>query len=83
MRAGGEKRGNCYDRHNRKVWMLKTFGDGTYCPCAHCRAALSYSTVEADRIIPGGTYGHSNVQPACRTCNLARSDDPTWVYAAA
>lgn len=82
MRAGGEKRGNSYDRKARKLWMLSTFGDGTKCPCTHCHAMLGYAEVEADRIIPGGRYSHDNVQPACRGCNLARSNDPTWVFAA-
>lgn len=82
MRAGGEKRGNSYDRKARKLWMLATFGDGFKVACVHCRAMLTYEEVEADRIIPGGSYRHSNVQPACRGCNLARSNDATWTYAA-
>ena len=81
MRAGGEKRGNCYDRAARKRWLLATFGDGTKAPCVHCAAMLTYETVEADRIIPGGRYSHDNVQPACRSCNLARSNDTSWTYA--
>ena len=77
-RAGGEKRGNATDRRRRKLWMLAHFGNGEVCPCAHCGAELDYATVEADRIIPGGSYRRANVQPACRGCNLARSNNPEW-----
>lgn len=77
-RHGGDRRGNNRDRAARKIWMLATFGDGQTVPCTHCESALTYSTVEADRIIPGGSYRRSNIQPSCRSCNLARSDDPTW-----
>lgn len=80
VRAGGEKRGNSYARRARKLWMLKTWGDGTKCPCVHCAATLDYDTVEADRIIPGGSYRRENVQPACRSCNLARSNNAEWSY---
>lgn len=78
-RPGGEKRGNNKDRKARKLWMLATWGDGTTCLCVHCDKPLTYTTVEADRIIPGGSYRRDNVQPACRTCNLDRSNDTTWV----
>jgi hypothetical protein len=80
MRAGGEKRGNCYDRHARKHWLLATFGDGTNCKCVHCGRSLNYHTIEADRIVPGQSYRHSNVQPSCHSCNLRRSDNPDWIY---
>lgn len=80
MRAGGEKRGNNKDRAARKRWMLRTWGNGKTCPCTHCRKRLCYATVEADRITPGGRYTHDNIQPACRECNLARSDNPEWHY---
>lgn len=85
-RAGGEKRGNSYDRARRRAWMLsqpKWNGDGVTCECVHCHSTLTDATVEADRIIPGslgGTYRRDNIQPACRSCNLARSDDPSWVF---
>jgi 5-methylcytosine-specific restriction endonuclease McrA len=78
MRPGGEKRGNSTDRRRRKFWMLVTWGDGVKCPCVHCGAILTYETVEADRIVPGGSYARSNVQPACRGCNLARSNKVEW-----
>jgi hypothetical protein len=81
MRAGGQKRGNNKDRAARKRWMLRTWGDGAKCPCIHCGCIVDYDTVEADRVIPGGRYAHQNVQPSCRPCNLARSDNPEWKYA--
>ena len=79
-RAGGDKRGSSYARRARKVWMLATFGDGITAPCAHCARPLTYSQLEADRIVPGGSYRRDNVQPGCRRCNLERSDDATWTY---
>lgn len=79
-RHGGDKRGNSAARRARKFWMLATWGDGTQAPCVHCQTTLTYETVEADRIQPGGSYRRENVQPACRSCNLDRSDDPTWTY---
>jgi hypothetical protein len=77
-RPGGDKRGNAAARRARKHWMLRTWGDGHTCPCVHCSEALTYDTVEADRIVPGGSYRHDNVQPACRSCNLERSDNASW-----
>lgn len=79
-RPGGEKRGNSRDRRARKFWMLATWGNGISCPCIHCQTLLTYETVEADRIVPGGSYRRENVQPSCRHCNASRSDDPTWTY---
>ena len=78
-RHGGEKRGNSYARRARKWWMLATWGDGEKCPCVHCGDELEFQTVEADRIVPGGSYCRDNVQPACRKCNLSRSDKTDWV----
>ena len=54
-------------------------GNGTEVPCVFCREALTFATVEADRIVAGGSYARTNVQPACRPCNLARSDDDLTV----
>jgi 5-methylcytosine-specific restriction endonuclease McrA len=74
-RAGGDKRGSSADRAARKRWMLQTWGDGTSCECSlGCGTILVYATVEADRKIPGGSYRRENIQPACRPCNLAKSD---------
>jgi 5-methylcytosine-specific restriction endonuclease McrA len=76
MRPGGEKRGNNADRRRRKVWMLATFDldlgpDKARCKLglsSRCRGELTFDTITADRIDPGGTYRHENVQPACRAC---------------
>lgn len=79
-RAGGDKRGSNGDRRRRREWLLSPAsgfgGDGTKVPCFwECGRELTDSTVEADRIVPGGSYRRDNIVPACRPCNLARSDD--------
>ncbi len=71
-RAGGERRGNNTDRRNRKLWMLKTFGTGKTVPCTHCEKKLTYDTVEADRVDPGGPYRRENIVPSCSLCNKKR-----------
>ena len=74
-RAGGDRRGSNADRKARKLWLLQTFGDGETCKCAlGCDTMLTFMTVEADRKIPGGSYRRENIQPACRPCNVAKSD---------
>lgn len=85
MRAGGDKRGSSYDRRRRKERMLSDpqFEHDLTHPernvlCTHCGEALTYDTVEADRKIPGGPYAYHNIQPACRTCNQARSNNTSW-----
>lgn len=60
------------------MWMLGHFGDGSSCNCVHCDRCLTYQTVEADRIVPGGSYRRDNVQPACRHCNASRSNNVNW-----
>lgn len=80
MRNGGDKRGSAASRRVRKTWMLSPVagfgGNGETVKCAlGCETVLTFATVEADRIVPGGSYRRENVQPACRPCNLARSDD--------
>lgn len=81
-RPGGEKRGNSYARRARKDWMLSPQagfgGNGREVQCKHCHQPLTFKTVEADRKIPGGSYRRDNIQPACRTCNLARSNNSSW-----
>lgn len=59
--------------------MLDTFGDGTFVACVHCGATLTLETLQADRIVPGGTYRRGNVQPSCATDNRNRSNDVTWL----
>lgn len=86
MRAGGDKRGSAATRRASKNWLLGAIrdpklgwapfgGDGTKVPCVFCRTSLTYATVERDRREAGGPYARWNLQPACRPCNLARSDD--------
>lgn len=82
-RPGGEKRGNNLDRARRKRRFLNDpqyHGTGETCECVHCHNVLTYATVEADRKDQGGSYRYENVQPACRRCNAARSNNPNWVY---
>jgi hypothetical protein len=79
-RAGGDKRGSSADRRRRRAWLISPAsgfgGDGVKAPCYWgCGREVDDSTVEADRIIPGGSYRRGNIVPACRPCNLARSDD--------
>ena len=78
------KKGSSYARRARKVWMLAHFGNGTTCACTHCGCELTYSTVEADRVVPGsrgGTYRRDNLQPSCTHDNRSRQDRLDWVPA--
>lgn len=77
MRQGGEKRGNSRNRRVRKLRMLadaRFGGNGSTVPCVHCGRRQTYETVQADRIVPGGSYAYANVQPACGPCNRARGN---------
>jgi hypothetical protein len=56
------------------VW-IDFGGDGSEVDCYwKCGRKLNVYIVEADRIVPGGSYRRDNIVPACRPCNLARSD---------
>lgn len=76
MRPGGERRGNSYERRARKVWLLASFDRDLgpdRCRCwldlsPGCLVELTFATVTADRIEPGGSYRHENIQPACAPC---------------
>lgn len=53
--------------------MLGWFGDGISCLCFSCGTVLLYSTIQADRIIPGvlgGGYARGNCRPCCGPCNI-------------
>lgn len=66
------ERGSAADRRKRKCWLLAWHGDGISCLCYSCGTGLVYSTLQADRIIPGrlgGTYARGNIRPACGPCN--------------
>lgn len=80
MRNGGDKRGKAADRRRRKLWLLAYFGDCEHAPCTHCGKPLSFATIEADRIIPGGSYARVNIQPSCRPCNIRRGNSPITPY---
>ena len=73
-----DKRGSSADRRARKTWLLNHFGNGTTVACVHCAQSLTRETLQADRIVPGGSYRRTNIQPACAKCNNARSNDITW-----
>lgn len=77
--TGDDKRGSAKDRRARKFWMLRTFGNGHSVGCVHCGTSLTFDTVQADRIQPGGSYRRENVQPACGPCNRDRSDKNAWL----
>ena len=77
-RTGHDPRGSSMDRLARKRWLGATYGMF----CIHCECALTFATMQADRIIPGGSYKRSNIQPACDDCNRARGNDVDWVYGA-
>lgn len=90
IRAGGrpgrtDPRGNSESRRRRKEKMLNDsqfkHTESHSAPnvhCVHCDTMLTYDTVEADRKKPGGPYAYHNVQPSCRNCNAARSNNPAW-----
>jgi hypothetical protein len=87
IRAGGkpgrtDPRGNSYNRRAAKRWLLSPEagygGTGSSVNCVHCGTMLTFGTLERDRKKPGGPYARHNLQPACRTCNLSRSNDATW-----
>lgn len=70
-----DRRGSAARRRARKRWLLDTFGDGTTCPCTWCGTALTWDTLQQDRLVPGGPYRRNNLVPACAGCNIARNGD--------
>lgn len=77
MRAGGEKRGNSYDRARRRAWLLATFDTDLGPEVARCHLKLADDrchgyvdayTLTVDRIVSGGTYCRSNIRPSCTPC---------------
>lgn len=71
-------RGSAADRRARRAWILRTFGNGVVAPCVHCAGLVDDSTLEVDRIVPGGSYRRENIQPSCKPCNLSRSNRADW-----
>ena len=76
MRNGGDKRGSSADRARRKQWLLDAYGDGNTVPCWHCGDRLTKAALEADRVIPGGSYARHNILPSCGPCNKRRGTKP-------
>jgi len=85
-------RGNTRDRKARRDWIMSPQagrlvndvfvpfgGNGVKVPCWHCGAVLVREEVEIDRIVPGGRYVRTNIQPSCFPCNRDRSDHLDWV----
>lgn len=81
-RNGGDRRGSAEDRRRRKLWMMAFFGDHKKVACVHCGKGLTIDQVEADRIIPGGSYARKNIQPSCRPCNIRRGNSPLTPFPA-
>jgi hypothetical protein len=84
-RNGGDRRGSNGDRRRRRWWLVSPEagfnGNGESVECFWGCGRRVYAetwlgpVVEADRVIAGGSYRRENIVPACRPCNLARSDD--------
>jgi hypothetical protein len=76
-------RGSAADRRARRAWIVSPRapfgGDDVKVPCVHCGIVVAAEEVDIDRIEPGGSYRRGNIQPSCRPCNLARSDNADWV----
>jgi hypothetical protein len=76
MRPGGDRRGSTRNRAQRRRWLLATFDVDLGPERARCALQLSErclvivdaDTLTADRIDPGGSYRHDNIQPACARC---------------
>lgn len=86
-RAGGEKRGNSVDRRRSRANLLARHGDGFSCPCSWCGAELleapgTPAHIERDKVDTWGSYTLGNLIPACRRCNLERSDQTFSDYLA-
>lgn len=76
MRPGGDLRGSVRNRRQRRTWLLETFDPDlgpTKARCAlgisgACLKTVDANTLTVDRIEPGGSYRHENIQPACTPC---------------
>lgn len=79
-RHGGDKRGSSEARRRRKLRILHDTHLSPDAPhqsqCVHCRRALTFTTLEQDRIVAGGSYAFANVLPSCSRCNKRRSARP-------
>lgn len=77
MRAGGDLRGSYRNRRQRRRWLLLTFDPDLGPELARCHLKIAGDrchvyvddrSLTVDRIEPGGTYAHGNIQPACTPC---------------
>lgn len=74
-------RGSPHDRRLRRAWLLSPRsghgGNTKTVPCKWCRRSLDRHMLTVDRWpvagADGGSYRHSNIVPACLTCNLERA----------
>lgn len=86
MRPGGERRGSNRHRKLRRAWLLATFDPDLGPELARCHLGISEAcagtvdalTLTVDRIEPGGTYAHGNIQPACRPCQNRQGALISW-----
>ena len=74
-----DKRGSSADRRARTTYLLSVFGTGDTVACVHCGVTLTRETLQVDRIVPGGSYRRSNIQPSCAKDNNARSNNASWL----
>lgn len=70
-----DRRGSSYDRRRRKLFLLRTFGDGTQARCWECGAPVTFTTIHVDRIMGGGTYARHNIRPHCKPCSDAQGNE--------
>lgn len=77
-----DKRGNSTSRKVRKAKLLVRHGNGITCPCSWCGVEIDSTSLQQDRIVPGGSYSMPNLIPACADCNRERSDTSFISYLA-
>lgn len=79
-------KGNVTDRRNRRMKMLKWWGDGETCKCVWCGRVVTENPgdgsgeapedhISVDHIIchaDGGRYIVQNLVPTCQRCNKSR-----------
>jgi 5-methylcytosine-specific restriction endonuclease McrA len=62
----------CYPGGDVHLLILPLGRGVAACRCYRCGCLLTVATVTVDRIVPrcqGGTYRHTNIRPACGSCN--------------
>ena len=70
--AERQLRGPSYERRNNKNELLKEWGDGHTCACAHCGVRIGYAQLELDKMVPAVGYKLDNLLPSCGMCNISR-----------